>query len=313
MDFRFSPADLSNEPGSVSQQQLNPPPSLSQPQPQPQATSHPTHHILPPLQSHHISSSAPKGAFELSPDATHAAQNVRLPGSASHNGVFGYIAPYSAMVDNSSIPAFMQPGNIFNHPSIYPAAFSGPQSQPQVIAPAPMQGRLPDIRPMPTGGLNQSQSLPAQGFQGQMLAQQTTAGDHEAPPTHVVGSQGRRGILPSAPGRAAAVAGSSTTNSKSATVPTKDADGKFPCPYCSKTYLHAKHLKRHLLRRESGCQRRFRALANSTKILATVRICVFSVKTRSHGVIFSSDIFRSARSEEAIQLAHLIYHTLKPI
>ncbi|KAF3942035.1 hypothetical protein ABW19_dt0201111 [Dactylella cylindrospora] len=30
--------------------------------------------------------------------------------------------------------------------------------------------------------------------------------------------------------------------------PTKDANGKFPCPYCTKTYLHAKHLKRHLLR-----------------------------------------------------------------
>ncbi|EJT69054.1 hypothetical protein GGTG_13451 [Gaeumannomyces tritici R3-111a-1] len=31
-------------------------------------------------------------------------------------------------------------------------------------------------------------------------------------------------------------------------IPQKDADGKFPCPHCSKTYLHAKHLKRHLLR-----------------------------------------------------------------
>ncbi|EGD98513.1 hypothetical protein TESG_05885, partial [Trichophyton tonsurans CBS 112818] len=31
-------------------------------------------------------------------------------------------------------------------------------------------------------------------------------------------------------------------------IPAKDADGKFPCPHCNKTYLHAKHLKRHLLR-----------------------------------------------------------------
>jgi len=31
-------------------------------------------------------------------------------------------------------------------------------------------------------------------------------------------------------------------------IPQKDADGKFPCPHCTKTYLHAKHLKRHLLR-----------------------------------------------------------------
>ncbi|KAF8537929.1 hypothetical protein BDD12DRAFT_688740, partial [Trichophaea hybrida] len=30
--------------------------------------------------------------------------------------------------------------------------------------------------------------------------------------------------------------------------PKKDKDGKFPCGECSKTYLHAKHLKRHMLR-----------------------------------------------------------------
>lgn len=33
-----------------------------------------------------------------------------------------------------------------------------------------------------------------------------------------------------------------------AMTPAKDADGK--CPHCIKTYLHAKHLKRHLLRRK---------------------------------------------------------------
>lgn len=30
--------------------------------------------------------------------------------------------------------------------------------------------------------------------------------------------------------------------------PMRDGEGKFPCPSCNKTYLHAKHLKRHLLR-----------------------------------------------------------------
>jgi hypothetical protein len=68
-------------------------------------------------------------------------------------------------------------------------------------------------------------------------------------PTHVVGSQGRRGILPSVPGRPAAPA-AGTGAGKQAIIPVKDADGKFPCPHCTKTYLHVKHLKRHLLRRE---------------------------------------------------------------
>jgi len=63
----------------------------------------------------------------------------------------------------------------------------------------------------------------------------------------VVGSQGRRGILPSAPGRPAATP-AGTAAAKSTVIPVKDSDGKFPCPHCTKTYLHAKHLKRHLLR-----------------------------------------------------------------
>ena len=64
----------------------------------------------------------------------------------------------------------------------------------------------------------------------------------EPEPTHVVGQQGRRGILPSAPGRPAP--------SSKMPVPVKNEEGKFPCPNCNKTYLHAKHLKRHMLRRK---------------------------------------------------------------
>ena len=71
----------------------------------------------------------------------------------------------------------------------------------------------------------------------------------EPQPTHVVGSQGRRGILPSAAGRPAAIAGANTSGQKAAPTPEKDCEGKYPCPHCAKTYLHAKHLKRHLLRR----------------------------------------------------------------
>lgn len=72
----------------------------------------------------------------------------------------------------------------------------------------------------------------------------------EQEPTHVVGSQGRRGILPSVPGRPPAPASVAAVSAKSL-IPQKDAEGKFPCPHCNKTYLHAKHLKRHLLRRTS--------------------------------------------------------------
>jgi hypothetical protein len=118
-------------------------------------------------------------------------------------------------------------------------------SHPQPIAPAPAPRMPQTLRPMPTNGLQHMQGGLQSYGQNNMLSQMQ---DME-PPTHVVGSQGRRGILPSAPGRPA-VSQTGTGTGKNAMVPAKDADGKFPCPHCTKTYLHAKHLKRHLLRRE---------------------------------------------------------------
>ncbi|KAL6711035.1 hypothetical protein ACN47E_006910 [Coniothyrium glycines] len=66
--------------------------------------------------------------------------------------------------------------------------------------------------------------------------------NQEPEPVHVVGQQGRRGVLPTHPGRPAPAAG------KAPTPATKNAEGKYECPHCNKTYLHLKHLKRHLLR-----------------------------------------------------------------
>jgi hypothetical protein len=142
-----------------------------------------------------------------------------------------------------------------NYPQPYPGASSSmmPQtttaaSHPQPIAPAPATagGRNPPIlRPMPAGGVMPQPGMNSPYGQSPLMAQTSMMPDND-PPTHVVGSQGRRGILPSAPGRPAApAAGSAQAKNQ---IPQKDADGKFPCPHCTKTYLHAKHLKRHLLR-----------------------------------------------------------------
>ena len=106
----------------------------------------------------------------------------------------------------------------------------------------PTHGRLPDLLPAPPNG-NGRHSFSNAGPMHQPEAV-------EERPTHVVGSQGRRGILPSTAGRPTAVAGANTSGQKAAPTPPKDAEGKYPCPHCTKTYLHAKHLKRHLLRRE---------------------------------------------------------------
>lgn len=122
---------------------------------------------------------------------------------------------------------------------------TGPGSHPQPIAPAPAGRGPPVLRPMPPGGL-MPQTNVSSPYGNSMMQPNGVLPEGEQP-THVVGSQGRRGILPSAPGRPAAPAAGS--GAKNTVIPVKDADGKFPCPHCTKTYLHAKHLKRHLLRR----------------------------------------------------------------
>ena len=45
----------------------------------------------------------------------------------------------------------------------------------------------------------------------------------------------------------------------------RNADGKYPCKHCPSTYLHAKHLKRHMLRRKYGPS------ALRTQILRSIR------------------------------------------
>ncbi|KAH6690365.1 hypothetical protein F5X68DRAFT_69374 [Plectosphaerella plurivora] len=144
-----------------------------------------------------------------------------------------------------------QHGNYPPPPQGYPTSASMmPQStlaaaHPQPIAPAPIGGRVPpNLRPMPPGGVMPQPGVQSPYGPGMMQQQPLPDGDQ---PTHVVGSQGRRGILPSAPGRPAAPQ-AGTAAAKQTVIPVKDADGKFPCPHCTKTYLHAKHLKRHLLR-----------------------------------------------------------------
>ncbi|KAM3562069.1 hypothetical protein ARSEF4850_002917 [Beauveria asiatica] len=99
---------------------------------------------------------------------------------------------------------------------------------------------------------NSAHNLPSYPQSTQLIAPAST-GDRgppvldSTPPTYVVGSRGRKGILPSAPGRPPAPA-AGTLAAKNTVIPVRDADGKFPCPYCTKIYLHTKHLKRHLLR-----------------------------------------------------------------
>lgn len=135
------------------------------------------------------------------------------------------MAPYSQSGGYASMSQSMMPPSSTSMVSHLPQASSA---------------RLPDLHPRPQDNNTLLAQLQQHGMQGSMLPPNQSPSEPE--PTHVVGQQGRRGILPSAPGRAPGTVRSA--------VPVKDADGKYPCPHCNKTYQHAKHLKRHLLRRE---------------------------------------------------------------
>lgn len=97
-------------------------------------------------------------------------------------------------------------------------------SQPQPIAAAPI----------PPNSVQHMQSVMTTSYSQPNMLSNPGLMDNVEHFTRVVGSQGRRGTLPSAPGRPT-VTEMGTGTTKKAMIPAKDADGKFPCPHCTKT------------------------------------------------------------------------------
>ncbi|KAL3490591.1 hypothetical protein BJX62DRAFT_251932 [Aspergillus germanicus] len=229
--------------------------------PMPQYTMQPQYpvsqpHTLPPLQPHHSQSPAPHSYMGQAP---YRPELNRYPPS-THDVYASSAAPIMPHTTVGSLP----PSSFLSHPNpqgqpqqsphyppphnVLPPASSA-QTYPQPIAPAPPRDR--QFNGLPSGAFSFSDGKPQPWMNGDPAAGANGAAAYaakDAPRTQVVGSQGRRGILPSVPGRATPVTNGVNGTAKNTTIPAKDADGKFPCPHCNKTYLHAKHLKRHLLR-----------------------------------------------------------------
>ncbi|PWY73662.1 C2H2 transcription factor [Aspergillus heteromorphus CBS 117.55] len=230
--------------------------------PMPQYTMQPQYpvsqpHTLPPLQPHHSQSPAPHSYMgqPYRPDL------ARYP-AATHDVYASSAAPIMPHTTVGSLP----PSSFLSHPNpqaqpqpsphyppphnVLPPASSA-QTYPQPIAPAPPRDRRSDFSGLPSGAFSYNDGKGSPWMNPDPVAGPNGAAQYaakEPPRTQVVGSQGRRGILPSVPGRATPVTNGVNGTAKNTTIPAKDADGKFPCPHCNKTYLHAKHLKRHLLR-----------------------------------------------------------------
>ncbi|KAI9849382.1 MAG: hypothetical protein M1838_000187 [Thelocarpon superellum] len=177
----------------------------------------------------------------LTPRTPNTSHLFAASSAGAYHTITSQASLQEAYLDTTAV--FSAPGSMMPPLTAAPAALS-------TVASTPPQGHLPlSLPPGPGPGLlEQSPQLSSGEFDSShIFPSPSHTLDPEAQPTHVVGSQGRRGILPSAPGRAAATVNGSASG-KGAVIPAKDADGKFPCPHCHKTYLHAKHLKRHLLR-----------------------------------------------------------------
>ncbi|KAK0936069.1 hypothetical protein LTR29_012347 [Friedmanniomyces endolithicus] len=199
-----------------------------------------TSQTLPPLQNQNGGQFGSL-SFAHPGSNAHTPTTPHTPSAMSHGGS----SAYSAMSPGHNNGNMLPPSSFNPHYGMT-QTMPYPSSAVTSIPGTNAQTGLPSLRPMPPGGVAAPMpGLPSMTSTGQLGQQAAFMQDGDAP-THVVGSQGRRGVLPSAPGRPAAPAqGTASTKSM---IPQKDADGKYPCPHCNKTYLHAKHLKRHLLR-----------------------------------------------------------------
>jgi hypothetical protein len=154
-----------------------------------------------------------------------------------------HMGPQGSMAGLPPTSMLPQPNGHSQHSQSYTNPASAAPSYQQRLAPAPP-------RPTLETSFSQPQDRPPVWSGAEQMPGMTSDVGRDNTRTHVVGSQGRRGILPSAPGRAPVLPNGMNGQPKGNAIPVKDQDGKFPCPNCNKTYLHAKHLKRHMLRRE---------------------------------------------------------------
>ena len=210
-------------------------------------------HTLAPIAASHYPPALGQPSFTsraqpLQPSL--AASGPNPPYQHVYHPVYGPTSQTYFSSDCGSVTPYSQPATPQQAYRTSTTPYQLHQPQPGA-APFPstnQSARLPDLRPMPV------QTLSAENYGTSKIARPLASAKlstEDAQPIHVVGSQGRRGILPSAAGRPPAVGEIAGGSQKGVVAPPKDPDGKYPCEHCPKTYLHAKHLKRHMLRRES--------------------------------------------------------------
>ncbi|KAH8744490.1 hypothetical protein F5883DRAFT_476278 [Diaporthe sp. PMI_573] len=115
-----------------------------------------------------------------------------------------------------------------------------------------------------------------------------------------IGIKGRRGISSSVRARG--------TAALKTQAPEKDADGRFPCSQCTKTYVAAKHLNRHMIthtgERPHVCTVCGRAFARRDSLKRHSRKCVVRHGSSQGNTTEASQLsFTSGRTNQAEQSA----------
>lgn len=162
---------------------------------------------------------------------------------------------YTAFSNNTQnmVPYYSsQPINSqFQRPFVLPQPYNLQNSNAEAFQPCKSfdnsQGRLPAICQIPEC-LKAHSSPPLAHWPSLSSPFQLHIPPH---PIHVVGFQGRRGNIP-CEDQASTAIDQYSGGQGCVHVPTKDENGKYPCTCCAKTYLHVKHLKRHMLRRTTS-------------------------------------------------------------
>lgn len=165
------------------------------------------------------------------------------------------VDPYTAFSNNTqtTVPSYSSQSTYtqFQRPFVLPQPCSLQNSNTEAFQPyrsvGNNQGRLPAICPI-TDCLKVYSSPPPTHWPSLSSPFQLHITPNGSHPIHVVGFQGRRGNIP-CEDRATTAIDQNSDGQSCVNVPTKDESGKYPCAFCAKTYLHAKHLKRHMLRR----------------------------------------------------------------
>ena len=147
----------------------------------------------------------------------------------------------------SSQPTYPQ----FQRPFLLPQPIGLQNSNVEAFQPwrsfGNSQGRLPAICPIP-GCLKAHPPPPFTHWSSLSSPFPLHLPPH---PTDVIGLHGRRGNIP-CDDRVSTALDQYPGGQSCVHVPTKDENGKYPCSCCAKTYLHVKHLKRHMLRRTTS-------------------------------------------------------------